>query len=160
MEKLILYNKDREIIAIGIKINQNLYKFSFESAIDNTSSKYTYVMTNQPSQSWEIWHRCFGHMGYTGLKILHDRNLVEGFDVDTLSKIKDCTACIQAKSSVQPYKGHHIQWLKKLSQCLATLERLACHKSNKIDNNLKLIYVILHYLGFRISPRSCDLDKN
>jgi hypothetical protein len=55
-----------------------------------------------------------------------------------------------------------LQWLKKLSQCLATLERLACHKSTKIDidNNLKIIYVILHHLGFRISFRSCDLDKN
>jgi hypothetical protein len=53
-----------------------------------------------------------------------------------------------------------LQWLKKLSQCLATLERLACHKSHKIDNNLKIIYVILHHLGFRIHPRSCNLDKN
>jgi hypothetical protein len=62
---------------------------------------------------------------------------------------------------IMPYNVAGIlQWLKKLSQCLATLERLACHKSNKIDNNLKIIYVILHYLGFRISPRSCDLDTN
>jgi hypothetical protein len=42
----------------------------------------------------------------------------------------------------------NIQWLKKLSQCLATLERLACHKSNKIDNNLNIIYTILYHLGF------------
>jgi hypothetical protein len=53
-----------------------------------------------------------------------------------------------------------IQWLKKLFQCLATLERLACHKLNKIDNNLKIIYVILNHLGFQISPELCDLDKN
>jgi len=26
-----------------------------------------------------------------------------------------------------------LQWLKKLSQCLAILKRLTCHKSNKID---------------------------
>jgi hypothetical protein len=56
--------------------------------------------------------------------------------------------------------GHHWSSLKKLSQCLATLERLACHKSNQIDNTLKIIYIILHYLGFQISPISCDLDKN
>jgi hypothetical protein len=42
----------------------------------------------------------------------------------------------------QPRPWLCIQWLKKLSQCLATLERLACHKSNNIDNNLEIIYVI------------------
>ena len=36
-----------------------------------------------------------------------------------------------------------IQSLKKLSQCLAALQRLMQHKSNKLHNNLKIIYVIL-----------------
>src|SRR5229473_7325178 len=111
--KLILYNKDREVITVGIKINQNLYKFSFESATKDNSSESIYVITNQSPQSWEIWHRRFGHVGYTGLKVLYDRNLVKGFDVDTSSKINDCTACIQAKSSVQPFKGHHIPCAEK-----------------------------------------------
>jgi hypothetical protein len=32
-----------------------------------------------------------------------------------------------------------IQWVKKLSQCLAVLERLTWHKSSKLCNNLKII---------------------
>ena len=36
-----------------------------------------------------------------------------------------------------------LQLLKKLSQCLAALQRLMQHKSNKLHNNLKIIYVIL-----------------
>jgi hypothetical protein len=32
-----------------------------------------------------------------------------------------------------------VQWLKKLSQCLAILERLTWDKSNKLCNNLKII---------------------
>ena len=36
-----------------------------------------------------------------------------------------------------------IQLLKKLSQCLAVLQRLMQHKSNKLHNILKIIYVIL-----------------
>ena len=36
-----------------------------------------------------------------------------------------------------------IQSLKKLSQCLAALQRLMQHKSEKLHNNLKIIYVIL-----------------
>jgi gag-pre-integrase-like protein len=94
-----------------MKVDQNLYKFPFEGA-DN-SSKYAYAMTNQPSQSWETWHKCFGHMGYIGLKILYNRNMVKGFNVDTSSEIKSCTACIQAKLSIQPYKGHHIPCANK-----------------------------------------------
>jgi hypothetical protein len=56
--------------------------------------------------------------------------------------------------------SYDLQWVKKLFQCLASLKRLTCYKSNKLHNNLKIIYIILYYLGFWISPRSCDLDKN
>jgi hypothetical protein len=50
-----------------------------------------------------------------------------------------------------------LQWVKKLSQCLAVLERLTWHKSNKLCNNLKIIYVILGHLSFHISLNSRDL---
>ena len=35
-----------------------------------------------------------------------------------------------------------VQWVKKPSQCFDVLERLTCLKMNKLDNNLKIIYVI------------------
>ena len=54
----------------------------------------------------------------------------------------------------------YIQLLKKLSQCLAIFKRLSWNKSNKLSNNLKIKYVILHHLGFRKYPRLCDLDQN
>jgi hypothetical protein len=41
-----------------------------------------------------------------------------------------------------------VQWVKKLSQCLAVLERLTWHKLNKLWNNLKIIYIILGHLSF------------
>jgi hypothetical protein len=50
-----------------------------------------------------------------------------------------------------------LQLLKKLSQCLAILKRLTYGKSNKLHNNLKIIYVILGHLGAQTNPRSCDL---
>ena len=53
--------------------------------------------------------------------------------------------------------GGYIQSLKKLSQCLAIFQRLSCRQSNKLHNNLEIIHIILDYLGFRISPMSCDL---
>jgi hypothetical protein len=53
-----------------------------------------------------------------------------------------------------------VQWVKKLSQCLAVLEGLTWHKSSKLYNNLKIIYVILGHLSFQISFNSRDLEQN
>ena len=36
-----------------------------------------------------------------------------------------------------------IQWVKKLSQCLAVLERVVCNKSHKLHINVKIIYVVV-----------------
>jgi len=36
----------------------------------------------------------------------------------------------------------YVQWIKKLSRCFNILERLACRKIYKLDNNLKIIYVV------------------
>ena len=38
---------------------------------------------------------------------------------------------------------YSIQWVKKPSQCLAVLQRLTRNKSEKIGNDLKIIYVIV-----------------
>jgi hypothetical protein len=42
-------------------------------------------------------------------------------------------------SVVHPYNGYLLQWLKKLSQYLAILERLTWDKSNQLCNNVKII---------------------
>jgi len=62
-------------------------------------------------------------------------------------------------SSVGPMcNNNNIQWLKKVSQCLAIFERMTWHKSGKLYNNLKIIDTIGHHLRFLTSPRSRDLD--
>ena len=53
----------------------------------------------------------------------------------------------------------HIQSLKKPSQCFAILERVTWNKSNKLSDIVKIMYVILHHLGFRKYFGSCDLDQ-
>ena len=50
--------------------------------------------TMEPTQSWETWHRRFGHISYTGLKQLIDKSMVEGLTVDQNSPKLDCEACI------------------------------------------------------------------
>jgi hypothetical protein len=58
----------------------------------------------------------------------------------------------------QAETGTVLQSLKKLFQCLAVLKRLVYGKSNKLNNNLKIIYVILRHLGSLTYFISCDLD--
>ena len=41
------------------------------------------------------------------------------------------------------HQHQYLQLLKKLSQCLAILESLTWHKSNKLANILKIIYIIV-----------------
>jgi hypothetical protein len=53
---------------------------------------------------------------------------------------------LQLEGNFVAYKDK-LQLLKKLSQCLAVLKRLTYGKSNKLHNNLKIIYVILGHLG-------------
>ena len=53
-----------------------------------------------------------------------------------------------------------IQLLKKPSQCLVILESLTWHKSNKLANILRIIYIISQHLSFRKCPEARDLDKN
>src|SRR5260370_10401651 len=60
--KLTLFNKERKIIAIGTKLTQNLYKFSFEIIKQEYISQSIYVLSSQPVQGWEVWHKCYGHV--------------------------------------------------------------------------------------------------
>jgi gag-pre-integrase-like protein/Pol polyprotein len=98
--KLTLFNKDHKVIVISLKIDQNLYKFAFEVIKCDPDSYTAYVLTNQITQSWEVWHKCFGHISYKSLYGLHNRQLCEGFDVNTTSNKPDCLACIQEKQTI------------------------------------------------------------
>ena len=46
------------------------------------------------------------------------------------------------KAIVIEYK-RCIQWVKKLSQCLAVSERVVCNKSNELHKTVKILYVIV-----------------
>ena len=40
-------------------------------------------------------------------------------------------------------EGGKLQWVKKLSQCLAVSERVVCNKSYKLHKTVKIIYIIV-----------------
>ena len=60
-------------------------------------------VTEEPAQCWEMWHRRLGHIGYTTLQQMLDKNLVYGFHIDRNSLKPDCQACTEAKQTVKPF---------------------------------------------------------
>jgi hypothetical protein len=106
---LTLIMKDGKSITKGTKIGNNLYKMKVSVQASNaTHTKRCTVMlqtymSNELSQSWETWHNRFGHISYDGLQKLLDRNLVDGFTVDTRTPKKDCITCTEAKQSQESF---------------------------------------------------------
>jgi hypothetical protein len=64
-----------------------------------------------------------------------------------MSRIAPFDGCLRANDALNIGDKigifSYVQSLKKLSRCLAVLQRLMWCKSNKLHNNLKIIYVIL-----------------
>ena len=67
------------------------------------SEPYTFVTNKEVTQSWETWHCCFGHIGYSGLKRLFQKGLVHGFAVDERTPKPDCPTCTEAKQAKEPF---------------------------------------------------------
>jgi len=55
--------------------------------------------TTEPTPSWETWHRRFGHLGKSSIKLLHN-NMVKGLHISLNSPQYDCVACVQVKQHV------------------------------------------------------------
>ncbi len=85
---------------IGVKITQNLYKFTFKGITKQNIFNDIQMMSAEQAQNWDVWHKHFGHISYMGLKELHNRGPVEGFNVNTESHITDCAMCVQGKLTV------------------------------------------------------------
>jgi hypothetical protein len=57
----------------------------------------------EPMQSWETWHKQYGHISYSGLQKLLNLKIVDGFTVDTRTPKPDCIACTEAKQTEEPF---------------------------------------------------------
>jgi len=100
--KLTLVTKEGQSIARGIRLSNRLYQMTFMLApaplLNNISFN---MLTTAPS--WEIWHKHFGHVGYSGLQKLFEKYLVDGLHVNLNTDKPDCIACTEAKLSKSPY---------------------------------------------------------
>jgi hypothetical protein len=85
---LLLITKDGHTIAKGNKINNHLYCMKMHVQKPNTQSNIIRVSTArvnsalEVAQSWETWHKCFGHVRYSSLQCMMQGHLVDRFNVD------------------------------------------------------------------------------
>jgi hypothetical protein len=104
--QLAMITADGRTVAIGKRVENHLYKMQVNVRMQRddapTMGARSFVAT-EPSESWETWHKRFGHVSYSGLKRLWEKNLVDGFNVDTNTPIPDCVACTEAKQTEEPY---------------------------------------------------------
>jgi len=102
--KIILITKDGKRVAEGKRLNNFLYGMNVrvKSPTLTSESSQTFICTDS-AQSWETWHKRYGHIGYSGLQKLLDNNMVEGLKVDMNMPKPDCVACMEAKQHVKPF---------------------------------------------------------
>ena len=91
------------ITATGNKINNNLYKMQIMTYHCNNKSPETMFLTEEPAQSWDVWHRRLRHIGFLTLQNMLDKNLVNGFHVGECTIKSDCQACVEAKQTCKPF---------------------------------------------------------
>ena len=101
-----------------MRLTTNLYKMNIKVHNLNMnlnqhqiSKSYTFVTNKEVTQSWETWHCCFRHIGYSGLKHLLQKGLVHGFAVDERTLKPDCSTCTEAKQAKEPFSHFALhQW--------------------------------------------------
>ncbi|KAL6522105.1 hypothetical protein OROMI_031982 [Orobanche minor] len=92
---LILRNRAHELIA-HVKMTKNrLFKLDMQTKVQKCLKS---VIKND---SW-LWHLRFGHLGFTGLKLLSKTKMVDGLpEIDEPNQL--CEACVKGKQHRQSF---------------------------------------------------------
>jgi len=101
---LTLITKDGILVVQGTKVGNNLYKMNVAiRPLKPMTATPQIFSASKPAQSWERWHKRFGHTSYHRLQHMLDNNLVNGFNVDMQTQKPDCIACTEVKQIIQPF---------------------------------------------------------
>src|SRR5271168_4193245 len=62
------------------------------------------LSTAKSGRTWDQWHKIFGHLNMGSVKMLKDKNMVNGMDVDTMVEPQtQCQPCIIAKQHIKSF---------------------------------------------------------
>ena len=93
--KCVFKDKTGRVVGTGNKTDR-LYLLDARAQLLG-QERTNYASTTQ-KQTWDQWHKIFGHIAITSLERLYRDDMVDGMAVDDSSiPSKSCDACIQAK---------------------------------------------------------------
>jgi transposase InsO family protein len=102
---ITLTSADHKKVAEGVKVRNNLYKMRVKVRKNSPQAlpeiEQTFEVKDE-TQTWETWHKRYGHVSYSGLRRLYHDNMVDGLKVDLNSPMPDCAACTEAKQFIEP----------------------------------------------------------
>jgi len=90
----------------GDRKNSKLYQIRFNITpppLEEKPIENLICLNTRLTVPWEIWHKHFGHIAYSGLEKLLHLSLVDGLHIDLRSSKPDCIACMEAKLFEAPY---------------------------------------------------------
>lgn len=87
-----IFNRKNKLICVCSKIN-DLYFVQYNNIFKKTDACNLVENNNNV----KLWHRRFGHLGYTNLKKLSDDKLVSNFKLIGDKKLDICESCIEGK---------------------------------------------------------------
>ena len=91
--QMTMYDSTSNKIAVA-HMQRSLYYLDVRTEIHHSSN---IAMKIKRTWTWEEWHRRLGHIGITGLRKLHGKNLVDGFSLRESPQDFECEACIKSK---------------------------------------------------------------
>jgi hypothetical protein len=97
--KIMLKNTKGQVVGLGHK-KRGMY------LLDAVGEEADRAVANAVTEhnSWEEWHKRYGHLAYSGLETLKQKNMVEGLDIVEGKRPEGiCEACVKAKLARRPF---------------------------------------------------------
>jgi hypothetical protein len=98
-QAITIHAPDGTPIALGPKMENNLYKLTLKPSKGTAQGKQEHVFTATELPNWETWHRKLEHVRYPTLTKMLSRDMVNGLHVNEQSPKPTCIPCIEAKHS-------------------------------------------------------------
>lgn len=95
-----LLDRNGRVIGIGRKVRRlYLLDARVRAGVPDQAN-----VADEVGESWDSWHRRYGHLSISALQQLHAKHIVEGLTIsDSSPPFTQCESCIQAKQHRQPY---------------------------------------------------------
>ncbi|KAF5345723.1 hypothetical protein D9757_014965 [Collybiopsis confluens] len=94
-------NQANKIIITGTKTN-GLYPIDVTTKIPI----HSYAAHAPQNRTWHNWHKIMGHIYMGSIRMMKEKNMVTGMEINSSDNLPQCISCIRAKSHVTPFPQH------------------------------------------------------